>query len=73
MKMKTCFVLVIFALVAANMFPGGQAASGRDSSLDTIEAGQFVDPARVDAYLYQRLCFPLRNQQQRGSVNICQT
>jgi hypothetical protein len=38
--------------MAVNVFPGGQVASGRDSSLDTIEAGQFVDPARVDAYAY---------------------
>jgi hypothetical protein len=34
------------------MFAGGQIDSGRDASMNTIEAGKFVNPAAVDAYAY---------------------
>jgi hypothetical protein len=42
------FVFIPFSILAA----GGQAQSGRDTNTDTIEGGQFINPAMVDAYEY---------------------
>jgi hypothetical protein len=50
--MKNYLAIAVFSIAAFNVFAGGQTDSGRDSSMETIEAGQFIDPARVDAYAY---------------------
>ena len=50
--MKGTAVILLFALVPFAVFAGGQKQSGRDTSADTIEGGQFINPAMVDAYEY---------------------
>ena len=50
--MKNIVVLVVFAFIPCALFAGGQADSGRDTTTATIEGGQFVNPAMVDAYEY---------------------
>jgi hypothetical protein len=48
------FLLIALSggIMCAAIFAGGQTDSGRDASMDTIEAGKFVNPATVDAYAY---------------------
>jgi hypothetical protein len=50
--MKKYEALLSFGLIAFSVFAGGRTDSGRDSSLNTIEAGKFVNPETVDAYAY---------------------
>jgi hypothetical protein len=50
--MKKYLAVLLVGFVASSAFAGGQTDSGRDSSLNTIEAGKFVDPGTVDAYAY---------------------
>ena len=50
MQKVTHILLLIF--IPFIIFAGGQAESGRDTNMDTIEAGQFINPAMVDAYEY---------------------
>jgi len=42
------FIYIPFSILTA----GGMQQSGRDTNSDTIEAGQFINPAMVDAYEY---------------------
>jgi hypothetical protein len=50
--MKRYAVMILAGMITLNVFAGGQTDSGRDASMDTIEAGKFVNPATVDAYAY---------------------
>jgi hypothetical protein len=50
--MRYITAILIFIFIPFAIFAGGQAQSGRDTSMDTIEGGQFVNPAMVDAYEY---------------------
>jgi hypothetical protein len=50
--MKKYLAILLVGFIAFSAFAGGQTDSGRDSSLNTIEAGKFVDPGMVDAYAY---------------------
>jgi hypothetical protein len=50
--MKKCLTVLLIGFAVFSAFAGGQTDSGRDSSLNTIEAGKFVDPGTVDAYSY---------------------
>jgi hypothetical protein len=50
--MKKYLIVLLVGFTAVSAFAGGQTDSGRDSSLNTIEAGKFVDPGTVDAYAY---------------------
>jgi hypothetical protein len=50
--MKNIAVVLFFAFIPFTVFAGGQAQSGRDTNTDTIEGGQFINPAMVDAYEY---------------------
>jgi hypothetical protein len=50
--MKKYVLVLLVGFTAVSAFAGGQTDSGRDSSLNTIEAGKFVDPGTVDAYAY---------------------
>jgi hypothetical protein len=50
--MKKYFLVLLVGFAAFSAFAGGQTNSGRDSSLNTIEAGKFVNPGTVDAYAY---------------------
>jgi hypothetical protein len=42
----------VFCVFTFQVFAGGQTDSGRETSMDSIEAGKFVSPAGVDAYAY---------------------
>jgi hypothetical protein len=44
--------VILIGFITFPAFAGGKTDSGRDSSLNTIEAGKFVDPGAVDAYAY---------------------
>ena len=48
-KIASILILMLFPFM---VFAGGQTQSGRDTNTDTIEGGQFVSPAMVDAYEY---------------------
>jgi hypothetical protein len=50
--MRNITVILIFVFIPFIIFAGGQAQSGRDTNIDTVEGGQFVSPAMVDAYEY---------------------
>ncbi|MDR0313872.1 MAG: hypothetical protein LBI14_09770 [Treponema sp.] len=50
--MKNIAFILIFTFIPFTVFAGGQAQSGRDTNTNTIEGGQFVSPAMVDAYEY---------------------
>ncbi|MDR1420786.1 MAG: hypothetical protein LBI86_10460 [Treponema sp.] len=50
--MKRYVLAFLSVLLAFNAFAGGQTDSGRETSMDTIEAGKFVNPGAVDAYAY---------------------
>jgi hypothetical protein len=50
--MKEYLAVLLAGFAVFSVFAGGQVDSGRDSSLNTIEAGKFVDPGAVDAYAY---------------------
>ncbi|ULQ58632.1 hypothetical protein K7I13_08655 [Brucepastera parasyntrophica] len=51
--MKKVFILSLFyGCIVLQIFAGGQAESGRDSNMDIIESGQFIDPSKIDAYSY---------------------
>jgi hypothetical protein len=50
--MKNIGVILFFIFIPFTVFAGGQKESGRDTNIDTIEGGQFVNPAMVDAYEY---------------------
>ena len=50
--MKNITLIVVLSLIPFAVFAGGQTESGRDTSTATIEGGQFVNPAMVDAYEY---------------------
>jgi len=50
--LRNITVIFIFVFIPFTIFAGGQAQSGRDTNMDTIEGGQFVSPAMVDAYEY---------------------
>jgi hypothetical protein len=52
MKKGAVAAAVVSCVITFNVFPGGQTDSGRDASMDTVEAGKFVNPATVDAYAY---------------------
>lgn len=49
---KALFALLALCLGAMGLYAAGQLDSGRETGLDTIEAGQFIDPAKIDAYAY---------------------
>ena len=48
--MKRIIFILLFVLIPLYIFAAGQAQSGRDTSIDTIEGGQFVSSAMIDAY-----------------------
>jgi hypothetical protein len=50
--MKKYMLVLLIGFAAFAVFAGGKADSGRDSGLDTIEAGKFINPETVDAYAY---------------------
>ena len=50
--MKNIALIMLFIFLPFVIFAGGQADSGRDNIMDTIEGGQFLNPAMVDAYEY---------------------
>jgi len=50
--MKKIIIILTLIFFPYIIFAGGQAQSGRDTNTDTIEGGQFVSPAMVDAYEY---------------------
>jgi hypothetical protein len=50
--MRNITVILIFVFIPFAIFAGGQAESGRNTNTDTVEGGQFVSPAMVDAYEY---------------------
>jgi hypothetical protein len=50
--MKRYVLVFLSGLIAFNAFAAGQQDSGRGTSMDTIEAGKFVNPSTVDAYAY---------------------
>ena len=50
--MRNIIIILIFAFIPFTTFAGGASQSGRDTNMDTIEGGQFVNPAMVDAYEY---------------------
>jgi hypothetical protein len=49
---KKTAVILLLVFIPFALSAGGQADSGRDTMMDTIEGGQFVNPAMVDAYEY---------------------
>jgi hypothetical protein len=50
--MKNHLAIVLAGFAAFSAFAGGQTDSGRDSGLNTIEAGKFAAPGAIDAYAY---------------------
>jgi hypothetical protein len=50
--MKKYLIALLVSFITFTAFAAGKTDSGRDSSLDTIEAGKFVNPETVDAYAY---------------------
>ena len=59
--MKRALIILILVFIPFCIFAGGQAQSGRDTNTDTVEGGQFVSPAMVDAYEYiNDYIFPYR-------------
>jgi len=50
--MKNIILVLFFICIPFSIFAGGAAQSGRDTTSGTVEAGQFVNPAMVDAYEY---------------------
>jgi hypothetical protein len=50
--MRNIAVILAFLFIPFAIFATGRAESGRDTNTDTIEGGQFVSPAMVDAYEY---------------------
>jgi hypothetical protein len=50
--MNKYLTILLIGFVALSAYAGGQTDSGRDTSLNTIEAGKFVNPETVDAYAY---------------------
>ena len=50
--MKNVTIILFYSLIPFIIFAGGAAQSGRDTNTDTVEGGQFVNPAMVDAYEY---------------------
>ena len=49
---KISLFLILISIPFVIAAGGGQAQSGRDTNTDTIEGGQFINPAMVDAYEY---------------------
>jgi hypothetical protein len=50
--MKNIILILSLIYFPFSIFAGGGAQSGRDTNSDTVEAGQFINPAMVDAYEY---------------------
>jgi hypothetical protein len=50
--MKYIILILSFICFPFSIFAAGSAQSGRDTNSDTVEAGQFINPAMIDAYEY---------------------
>jgi len=50
--MKNYMFILFFVLIPSVIFAVGSTQSGRDTNSVTVEAGQFINPAMVDAYEY---------------------
>jgi hypothetical protein len=50
--MKKIILILSFIYIPFSIYAAGSKESGRDTNLDTVEAGQFINPAMVDAYEY---------------------
>jgi len=50
--MKKIMFILSFVYIPFSIYAAGSAESGRDTNLNTVEAGQFISPAMVDAYEY---------------------
>jgi len=42
----------LFAAAGSQVFAGGQKESGREAAFDSVESGQFINPAQIDALSY---------------------
>jgi hypothetical protein len=50
--MKKIILVLSFVCIPFLLYAAGSTESGRDTNLNTVEAGQFISPAMVDAYEY---------------------
>jgi len=50
--MKKIILVLSFIYIPFSIYAAGSTESGRDTNLNTVEAGQFINPAMIDAYEY---------------------